>query len=326
MIRTENLTKDYGSGRGIRKINMHVPKGAIFGFVGPNGAGKTTTIRILCGLIRADSGKAYVNGMEVKPSNYTKIKKTIGFLPDEFGVYDQMSVWEYLDFFGAAYRIPPKERKKRIEEVLEICDASHMIDYQVNSLSRGMHQKIGICKTLLHDPLLLILDEPANGLDPYARIEMRETILRLKDMGKTILISSHILPELGTMCDHVGIIEKGQLLIQGTLEEITHNLQQNLVLEIQVDSPVKDAIELLRQYPGVKDVQGSLHEIRIEYVGKRNEIADLTSYLVQNGVRLMSIKEGEVDLENVFLTVTGKDRKAPAKSPAKPVVKAHDPE
>ncbi len=328
MIKTEHLTKDYGGGRGLMDLNLEIPACCIFGFVGPNGSGKTTTIRLLCGLIRADRGRAWINGLEVKPSNHVKIKRLIGFLPDEFGVYDQMSVWEYLDFFGAAYKIPPKQRKMRIEEVLEVCDAGHMIDYQVSSLSRGMHQKIGICKTMLHDPDLLILDEPANGLDPHARIEMRETILRLKGMGKTIMISSHILPELGSMCDQVGIIEKGRMLTQGTVRDITRSLQQNMVLEILVDGKVADAIPLLKQIPEVQSVKGSLSEIRVEFVGKRNQIADLNMHLVQNGVKVMGIKEAEVDLENVFLSVTGRadGRKSEHQAHPDAVVHAVDPE
>ena len=187
MIHTENLTKNYGEGRGIIGLNLDVPEKTIFGFVGPNGSGKSTTIKMLCGLVLPDDGTASINGIDVIPKNHIKIKKTVGYLPDEFGVYQQMTVWEYLDFFGAAYKIAPKQRKKRIHEVLDITDGMHMLDYQVSSLSRGMHQKVGIAKTMLHDPQLLILDEPANGLDPHARIDMRDTILRLKDMGKTIL-------------------------------------------------------------------------------------------------------------------------------------------
>ena len=170
MIRTENLTRKFGGGRGIFDLNLEVEKGTIYGFVGHNGAGKTTAIKILCGLLRPDSGRAFIGEVEVLPKNLAKIKRSIGYMPDITGVYDQMSVWEFLDFYGAAFKIPPKDRRKRIEQVLELTHASEMIDYQVSSLSRGMRQKIGLAKTLIHDPDVLILDEPAGGLDPNARI------------------------------------------------------------------------------------------------------------------------------------------------------------
>ena len=177
MIRTERLTKNFGQDRGVFDVNLEVPKGCIYGFVGHNGAGKTTAIRILCGLLKPDSGKAFIGGVEVNGKNLAGIKRSIGYMPDITGVYEQMSVWEFLDFYGAAFKIPPKIRKQRIEEVLNITHALEMIDYQMTSLSRGMRQRIGLAKTLIHDPEVLILDEPAGGLDPQARIEMRHTIV-----------------------------------------------------------------------------------------------------------------------------------------------------
>lgn len=314
MIRTENLTKDYGGGRGARDVNLDVPSGTVYGYIGPNGSGKTTTIKLVCGLISPTSGTAFVDGIEVLPKNSAVIKRMVGYLPDEFGVYEQMSVWEYLDFFGAAYKIPPKQRRKRIEGVLDLTEATHMIDYQVSSLSRGMHQKIGIAKTLLHDPRLLILDEPANGLDPYARIEMRETILRLKSIGKTIMLSSHILPELGAICDRIGIIEKGTLLIQGPIRDITRSLQEHIRLEVVVDTDPEEAAAVARDFPAVSDAQSSGQEITMDYRGKRNEIADLNRHLVAAGVRVISLRELEVDLENVFLSVTRKGERESAKA------------
>lgn len=306
MINTQNLSKDYGAGRGIKNLTMEVPEKSIFGFIGPNGSGKTTTIKCLCGLIIPSSGRGWIDGLEVLPKNIQQIKAKIGYLPDEFGVYEQMSVWEYLDFFGAAYKIRPTQRKQRIYEVLELTDSSHMIDYQVSSLSRGMHQKIGIAKTMLHDPKVLILDEPANGLDPHARIEMRKTILRLKEIGKTIMLSSHILPELGAICDRVAIIEKAELLIQGTVKEITRSLQEKIQLLIEVDSDIDTAVKACKDFDNVEDALVSANEIRVDYRGNRTQIADLNSHLVNSGVRVQSISEMEVDLENVFLTVTGK--------------------
>ena len=310
MIRTEKLTKDYGGGRGVQDLNMEVPANSVFGYIGPNGSGKSTTIKMVCGLVAPTAGKAWVNGIEVNNRSNNEIKKLIGYLPDEFGVYDQMTVWEYLDFFGAAYRIEPKKRRMRIDEVLELTGASHMLDYQVNSLSRGMHQKIGIAKTMLHDPQLLILDEPANGLDPYARIDMRNTILRLKEIGKTVVLSSHILPELGAICDLVGIIEKGRMLVQGPVKEITRSLQQHIVLDIQVDSDLEKAANCCKEFPNIFDVTTQGTEVRVEYRGARTGLADLSKHLIDGGVRVLTLKEVEIDLENVFLTVTGKDRSA----------------
>ncbi len=306
MIRTENLSKEFGNNRGVHALNLTVPRGSIFGYIGPNGSGKTTTIQLLCGLTRPTSGQAFIDGMEVTPRNSAKIKRMIGYMPDAFGVYDQMTVWEYLDFFCAAYRIAPKQRKARIDEVLELTNAAYMLDYQVSSLSKGMTQRIGLAKTLLHDPDLLILDEPAAGLDPHARIEMRRTIQRLKELGKTILLSSHILPELASVCDLVGIIEQGKLLAQGTVAEITETLREHLVLVIRVDSDIEEAAALCRRIENVGQVESSGSEMRLVFTGTRGQVADLNALLVEHGVRITEIKEEEADLEKVFLNVTGR--------------------
>ena len=308
MIRTENLTRDYGGGRGIMGLNLHVPRGRIFGYIGPNGAGKTTTIKLLCGLIRPTEGTAYINGVEVTPRNNQTIKKMIGYLPDVFGVYDQMSVWEYLDFFCAAYRIPPKQRQERIHESLRLTDGVYMLDYQVASLSRGMRQRVGLAKTLLHDPDVLILDEPAGGLDPNARIEMRLTIQRLRNVGKTILLSSHILPELASVCDLVGILKGGRLVAQGTVAEITDSLREKLVLLLGVDGDVPKAVRLCLTFPNVEKAMAAGNEIRVIFSGTRREVADLNALLVTKGIRVLSLKEEEADLEQVFLSVTGGER------------------
>ncbi len=305
MIRTENLTRDFGGGRGIVGLNLHVPKGTIYGYIGPNGAGKTTTIRLLCGLVRPSSGRAFINGVEVIPAHHAAIKRMIGFLPDIFGVYDQMSVWEYLDFFAAAYRIPPKERDTRIREALRLTDATYMLDYQVVSLSRGMRQRVGLAKTLLHDPEVLILDEPAGGLDPHARIEMRRTIERLRDVGKTIMLSSHILPELASVCDVIGILKDGRLVAQGSVAEITDKLREKLILVVVVDGGVPKAVRLCLEFPGVDEATAAGNEIRIVFAGTRASVADLNARLVQSGVRVTCLREEEPDLEQLFLTVTG---------------------
>ncbi len=307
MIRTENLTRKFGGGRGIFDINLEAEKGTIYGFVGHNGAGKTTAIKILCGLLRPDSGRAFIGEVEVLPKNLAKIKRSIGYRPDITGVYDQMSVWEFLDFYGAAFKIPPKDRRKRIEQVLELTHASEMIDYQVSSLSRGMRQKIGLAKTLIHDPDVLILDEPAGGLDPNARIEMRQTIAGLRSLGKTILLSSHILPELASICDRVGILNRGVLLAQGTVKEISAQLQENLQILVTVDSDVQQALAVVEQLADVQNaVVADSEHLSFSFTGGRKLAGEVLAFLQTNGVKVRWFTENEASLENVFIDITSR--------------------
>jgi len=308
MIITKKLNKKFSNDRGVFDLDLEVEKGSIYGFIGPNGAGKTTTIKLLCGLLKPDSGKAFIDNIEVLSKNISQIKKKIGYMPDITGVYEQMSVWEFLDFYGAAFKIVPKQRKIRIEEVLELTNSKEMIDYQMTSLSRGMRQRIGLAKTLMHDPKILILDEPAGGLDPNARIEMRQTIGRLKDLGKTILLSSHILPELASVCDRVGIILKGKLLVQGSVQEISNQLQENLVIELTVDSDADEARTLLERIEGVDSVK-KLDNTELSFVfnGTRNEISGVLALLIEHGVAIRWFSENEADLENVFMGITQRE-------------------
>lgn len=311
MIRTERLTKKFAEERGVFSLDMQVPKGKIYGFIGPNGAGKTTTIKLLCGLLAPDSGKAFIGDIQVIPKNISKIKTKIGYMPDAFGVYEQMSVWEYMDFYGAAFKIAPKTRKKRIEEVLELTDATYMIDYQVTSLSRGMRQRIGLAKTLIHDPDILILDEPAGGLDPNARIEMRQTIARLSGLGKTILLSSHILPEISSVCDIVGIIFKGKLIAQGSLKEISRKLRENIVIELRVDSDINAAKDLLARIEDVDNIK-VLDDSQIQFTfnGVREQVSGILNLLISHDIVVRWFSENEADLENVFLSMTKQGEKS----------------
>lgn len=307
MIRTEELTKKFSETRGVFSLNLEVPEGKIYGFVGHNGAGKTTAIKLLCGLLKPDSGKAFIGDLQVLPKNISRIKRLIGYMPDITGVYQQMSVWEFLDFYGAAFKIPPRQRRERIEAVLDLTHASEMIDYQVSSLSRGMRQRIGLAKTLIHDPAVLILDEPAGGLDPNARIEMRQTISRLSTLGKTILLSSHILPELASICDVIGIISKGKLLAQGTVKEISRQLQENIVIELTVDSGIKEALELVSRIEGIEKArQLDEEQLQFEFNGKRDQISGILGLLMSHGVSVRWFNENEADLENVFMDLTTK--------------------
>ena len=236
VVEVRNLCKRYGEFVALDDLSLSVMRGQILGFIGPNGAGKTTTIKILVGLAKPTSGIAKIAGVDCA-SDSAKIKRVVGYMPDGFGSYDNMRVREYLDFFGAAFGIPRRQRVSRIAEVLEITNATYMQDRYVESLSHGMQQRVGIARTLLHDPEVLIFDEPANGLDPQARIEMRELLLKLAASGKTLIVTSHILPELSRICDQVAIITQGKLRASGSLEEIMRNLNQRRTIEVQLASP-----------------------------------------------------------------------------------------
>src|SRR5437016_6849265 len=219
IIETRDLVKRYGKLTAVNHLSLQVPRGAIYGFVGPNGAGKTSTMRILTTLMLPSSGQAFVCGYEVT-KDPRAVRRAIGYMPDFFGVYDDMKVWEYLDFFAMAYKIHPAQRPKIINDVLELTDLTVKKDDYVEALSRGMKQRLCLAKTLVHDPKVLLLDEPASGLDPRARIEIKELLRELKSMGKTIIISSHILPELADFCNKIGIIEKGEMIISGDVNDI----------------------------------------------------------------------------------------------------------
>ena len=305
MIELNSLTKSFGSDRGVFDINFSVPAGSIMGFVGHNGAGKSTTFRILCGLMDADSGSAEIAGLQVKPSNFKKIKETIGYMPDIFGVYERMTVWEYLDFFGATYRIPVKQRKKRIEEALDLARSGHMLDYQVSSLSRGMRQRIGLAKTILHDPQVLILDEPAGGLDPQARVEMREMIMSLRDLGKTIVLSSHILPELGNVCDLVGIINKGHMEAFGSMHDIIEALKEQLTYVVTTESDTAAMAAALGEIDVIEKIEERRGEVIFSYSGERSFSAEILTHLINRGMEITSFSEEEADLEEVFMKLAG---------------------
>jgi len=307
MVKTRKLRKVYGEGVvGVEGIDLDIAKGQIFGFIGPNGAGKTTTIRMLCGLLCPTSGKAEVNKIDVT-ADLREIRRYVGYMPDHFGVYEEMRVWEYLDFFGAAFKIPRKERKKRIDEVLEITGSSAMRDYFVDSLSRGMRQRIGIAKTLVHDPVVVFLDEPANGLDPRARIDMRELIKKLSEMGKTIIVSSHILPELGTICDLLGIIERGRLLAFGTMAEIMKTVRPNRIVELEFvgpADPVRAVADALVKKKAIHDPQIFDNIMQFEVIGDDKMVAKVLRFFLARKTPVVWFREQESDLEEAFMKIT----------------------
>ncbi|NIP84171.1 MAG: ATP-binding cassette domain-containing protein, partial [Planctomycetales bacterium] len=256
MIELINFGKDYGDFTAVRGLNLKIDAGELFGFIGPNGAGKSTTIRFLATLLRATYGEGIVNGHSVSRDPLA-VRRSVGYMPDNFGVYDGMKVWEFLDFFAVAYQIPRSQRKRVIGDVLELLDLTHKRDDFVNGLSRGMKQRLCLAKTLVHDPPVLILDEPASGLDPRARLEVKALLKELRQMGKTILISSHILTELADCCTSIGIIERGMLLMHGPIEEVYRQIRRNRVIEIKCLHPADQdrALAVVRGTPATHDVR-----------------------------------------------------------------------
>jgi ABC-2 type transport system ATP-binding protein len=254
IVVTENLTKRYGAFTALSNLNMSIERGAIHGFIGPNGAGKTTTMRILATLLEQTEGQAWVADYPVNVAPM-EVRKRIGYMPDFFGVYDNMKVWEYLDFFAAAYHVPNDKRKGMISDLLALVDLSAKHDSFVEELSRGMKQRLCLARTLVHNPDLLILDEPASGLDPHARIELRELLKELRSLGKTVLVSSHILTELAEMCTHIAIIERGQLLVSGSVADILKAMQPARELYVRVLSRSGDALRIVQGFPTVLSSQ-----------------------------------------------------------------------
>src|SRR6476660_38898 len=254
IVETRNLTKRYGSFTALSDLNLKIERGSIHGFIGPNGAGKTTTMRILATLLEPTEGQAWVSGYPVTEMPM-QVRRRIGYMPDFFGVYDNMKVWEYLDFFAAAYKVGQDKRKGMIGDLLSLVDLSAKHDSFVEELSRGMKQRLCLARTLVHNPDLLILDEPASGLDPHARIELRELLKELRSLGKTILISSHILTELAEMCTHVAIIERGKLLVSGGVNDILQAMQPSREIYVRVLSRSLDAANIIRGFPTVLSSQ-----------------------------------------------------------------------
>src|SRR6516225_4143761 len=252
MIEVINFTKRYGDFVAVENLSFSIGEGEIFGFIGPNGAGKSTTIRFLATLLRPTSGEGRICGHSVT-ADPMAVRRVIGFMPDDFGVYDGMKVWEFLDFFAVAYEIPYVYRKKTIGEVLELLDLTHKRDDYVNGISKGMKQRLCLAKTLVHDPPVLILDEPSSGLDPRARLEFKALLKELRRMGKTILISSHILSELADCCTSIGIIERGKLLAAGSIRDIQQQIRSHRVLKVRVlDESINRAAELLRHDKAIR--------------------------------------------------------------------------
>jgi ABC-2 type transport system ATP-binding protein len=303
MIQTKRLTKYYGSLAALVDLDLNIQDGDIFGFIGPNGAGKTTTMRILATLLEPTRGTALINGLDVTKQG-KKVRRLVGYMPDFMGVYDDLKVFEYLEFFAAAFGIESRKRKSIVEGVLELTDLKSKQGAAVDSLSRGMQQRLGVARVLIHDPKALILDEPASGLDPRARIEIRELLRELKRMGKTIMISSHILSELEEICDHVGIIEHGRLVFSGTLEEIKARLGLQSKVRVRVADNPDRAVELLSALPQINQVQLVGDDIAVTFRDGEQANGIIARTLVHGGLDVISLQPERLKLDDAFLQLT----------------------
>jgi ABC-2 type transport system ATP-binding protein len=303
MIELIDFGKDYGDFTAVERLNLKIEAGEMFGFIGPNGAGKSTSIRFLATLLKASRGEGIVNGHSVTRDPMS-VRQSVGYMPDNFGVYDGMKVWEFLDFFAVAYRIGRTKRKQVIKDVLELLDLSHKRDDFVNGLSRGMKQRLCLAKTLVHDPPVLILDEPASGLDPRARVEVKALLKELRRMGKTILISSHILTELADCCTSIGIIERGQLLMHGPIADVYRRIRGNRMVEVKFVDRMDIGLSILRSSPHTRGVQVEDHKATVELETDDRGVANLLNELIANGVGVRSFGEKEPTLEDVFMLVT----------------------
>jgi ABC-2 type transport system ATP-binding protein len=284
-------------------LNLTVNKGDLFGFIGSNGAGKTTTLRILATFLAPSAGTAKILGHDVV-KDADAVRHVIGYMPDFFGVYKDMEVTEYLDFFGACYKIPAAQREKTVNDVLELVGLSEKKGALIGALSRGMQQRLGLARVLIHDPQLLLLDEPASGLDPRARIEMMAILQELQRLGKTIIISSHILSELQTLCNRVAIIEKGKLIYSGPVQGVRDQMQQGRVLWVRVTTDQAQAVDLLKTRPEITEVSTVDGEIKITLAAEEVDHSIVADVLVKGGARLVELREDEIGLEEVFMRVT----------------------
>jgi len=305
-VQTHGLTRMYGSLAALSGLDLTVNKGDLFGFIGSNGAGKTTTLRILATFLTPSAGSALVLGNDVV-RQADAVRHVIGYMPDFFGVYKDMEVTEYLDFFGACYKIPTAKREQTVKDVLELVGLSEKRGALIGALSRGMQQRIGLARVLIHDPQVLLLDEPASGLDPRARIEMMAILQELQRMGKTIIISSHILSELQTLCNRVAIIEKGKLIYSGPVQGVREQVSTGKVMWVRVTSDPAQATELLKTRPEVTEVEPVDGELKITLASHDVDHSLVADVLVRGGAKLVELREDEIGLEEVFLRVTRGD-------------------
>lgn len=303
MIKTVGLTKKYGDMFAINEIDLELNQGDLFGFIGPNGAGKTTTMRIIATLLEPTQGEAYVCGHSIY-NDAKEIRRLVGYMPDFFGVYDDMKVIEYLEFFAAAYRIKGQARRDKCNEMLEIVDLDFKRDAFANTLSRGQTQRLGLARVLLHDPQVLLLDEPLSGLDPRARIEMRNLLRRLGEMGKTIVVSSHILPELADICNKVGIIDRGVMNVNAEVSDVMRQVRERVVLNIRVKGEQEQAAKVIEEMAPVESVAIGDDVIVATLKDGEDDYSEIASGVIAAGFQVLMFGEEEVNLESAFMTLT----------------------
>jgi ABC-2 type transport system ATP-binding protein len=302
-VQTVGLTRIYGNMTALNALDLTINQGDLFGFIGSNGAGKTTTLRILATFLLPSAGSAKVLGHDVV-QEADAVRHVIGYMPDFFGVYKDMEVTEYLDFFGACYKIPTAKREKTVADVLELVGLSEKRGALIGALSRGMQQRLGLARVLIHDPKLLLLDEPASGLDPRARIEMMAVLHELQRLGKTVIISSHILSELQTLCNRVAIIERGKLIYSGPVQGVRDQMAAGLIYWIMIPGDSSKAVELLKARPEVADAVPVDGQVKVTFKSHDMDKSFLAEFLVQNGIKFTGLWEDELGLEEVFLRVT----------------------
>ncbi len=302
-VEVSELRVRYGKLEAVKGITLEIPPGEVFGFIGPNGAGKSSTIRVLATLQPKFYGKARIMGLDIRTKPHL-VREKIGYVPDFFGVYEDLTAREYLHFFAAAYRLPVSRRKAIVDDVLQLTDLTNKIDSPVDSLSRGMKQRLSLARVLLHDPAVLLLDEPASGLDPRARIEMRELLKALKEMGKTILISSHILHELAQLCTRIGIIEAGKMVTQGSVAEIYRQLGVLKIVHVQVTNQTPELIASLKTLPGITQVDDQTDRISIRFEEGSIEVEDIHDFIMAQGARIRMFQPEVMDMETAFMKLT----------------------
>lgn len=304
MIRTENLSKRFGNVEAVKSLNLEVAEGTAYGFIGPNGAGKSTTMAILATLLAPSEGRAWIDGWDVT-DHPDEVRRIIGYMPDFFGVYDRLTAEEYLAFFAAGYGIEPPRRGEVISRLLELVRLSDKRDAYVDHLSRGMKQRLGLARCLVHDPKLLILDEPASGLDPRARIEFRSVLRELRSMGKTIFISSHILPELADFCDAIGVMDRGRLVAAGNVQEIMDRYRGGRTVEIHLLEDADRAVKLLEKEEGITSLRVEERKLTVGMEGDEHRQAEILSRLIAEGISVYRFEEVATDIEDVFLKIAG---------------------
>lgn len=304
MLLINNLVKNYGKFKAVDNLSLEIGKGEIFGFVGANGAGKTTTMKIVAGLLKATSGTVVVAGMDIMQNPVT-YKNKIGYMPDFFGVYDDLKVTEYMDFYSGVYGIEKSQRPRLMDELLELVNLTDKKDFYVDNLSRGMKQRLCLARSLIHNPELLILDEPASGLDPKARIEMKEVLKELRELGKTIIISSHILPELAELCTSIGIIERGKMVVSGTVADIMQRTSHKKTIRIKVLGEIEALVKLLKEQPSIGNINVHNDYVEADFNGTNEVMAEILKIVIKNDIPVVSFTEADINLESAFMHLIG---------------------